>query len=343
MGCATGTEEQGITYSIPLFDMNTTAQVPASVDAYYSRRLLLRVMAANLHGMFAMQKEIPANSGTKTIRFRRYTPLSPATTPLVQGQNPAGDTLANTDITGEVQTYGNYVPLAAEVMWMTVNTELTEISDLLVDNAEESLDIITREVLNSGTVDYYGGNATDRGSIDSNDKVSETLLKEIALDMKNAKAKKLKRFASTNSDVDTQNMRETYVGITSPEVVEDLRGLTGWIDREKYPHTSSLDLMPEEVGKFGDFRFVETVNAKKWPGAGSGGTNVYSIVFLGQEAYGQVKITGQSLRSHIKPVGSAGAGDPLDRFGTMGWSSTFLAMRLNENFMARAEVATTLG
>lgn len=323
--------------------MNTTAQIRASVDAFYSRKLLLRLMAANLHGLFAQQRDIPQHSGTKVIRFRRYDSLLPATTPLVQGQNPAGAIVSSTDISVEIQTYGNYIPVAEEVDWMTVNGELTELSEMLEDNAAETLDLLTREVLNSGTNVYYGGNATTRATVDSTDKVDTALLIEIALDLKNAKAKKLKRFASTNDDVDTLNMRETYVGIVAPEVTEDLRGLTGWIDREKYPHSNTLELMPEEVGKWGDFRFVETVNAKKFEGEGASGINVYSMIFLGQEAYGQSRITGKGIQMVMNPIGSAGAADALHRFGTMGWKSTFAAIRLNESWMARAEVATTYG
>lgn len=318
--------------------MNTTTQIPASVDAYYDRKLLLRVYAANLHGMFAQMRPIVRNGGTGTIRFRRYTNLVPATTPLTEGQNPAGTLVSVTDLTATVLEYGNYIPLSSTVEWMTVNGELTELSDMLDENAVETLDILSRDVLNAGTSVFYGGNATLRSNVDSTDLIDVASLRLAQLYLKNNNAKKITRFASTNNDVDTQNLRECYVAIVHPDITETLRTLTGWIDREKYAH--NIEVMPEEVGKLGDIRFIETTNAKVFAGEGASGIDVYSTLVLAREAYGRSYITGETTEMIIKPVGSAGAADPLNRFGTMGWYSTFITKRLNEQFMTRVEHAS---
>ena len=49
----------------------------------------------------------------------------------------------------------------------------------------------------------------------------------------------------------------------------------------------------------------------------------------------------QSLKQIFKPLGSAGAADPLEQRQTVAWKATFVAYRLNENFMYRYEHAVT--
>ncbi len=96
-----------------------------------------------------------------------------------------------------------------------------------------------------------------------------------------------------------------------------------------------------EVGSFDEIRFVETTNGKVFTGAGSGSVDVHADVILAQQAYGISRITGQTLRQIFKPLGSAGAADPLEQRQTIGWKSTFVTMRLNENFIYRYEHAVS--
>jgi len=49
----------------------------------------------------------------------------------------------------------------------------------------------------------------------------------------------------------------------------------------------------------------------------------------------------EALRQIFKPLGSAGSADPLEQRQTVGWKATFVAYRLNENFMQRYEHAVT--
>ena len=72
-------------------------------------------------------------------------------------------------------------------------------------------------------------------------------------------------------------------------------------------------------------------------GAGKDGRDVYSTLFIGQNAYGVTNITGGGLETIIKQKGSAGTGDPLDQRSTVGWKATQTAEILSPEFMVRVE------
>lgn len=76
-----------------------------------------------------------------------------------------------------------------------------------------------------------------------------------------------------------------------------------------------------------------------YPGeAGAKGRDVYSVLFLGKNAYGTTEVEGGGLQNIVKQLGSAGTGDPLNQRATSGWKATKTAEILTEEFMVRNEV-----
>ncbi len=81
-----------------------------------------------------------------------------------------------------------------------------------------------------------------------------------------------------------------------------------------------------------------TVDSMIYPsGAGKDGRDIYSTLFIGQNAYGVTNINGGGLETIIKQKGSAGTGDPLDQRSTVGWKATQTAEILSPEFMVRVE------
>ncbi len=82
-----------------------------------------------------------------------------------------------------------------------------------------------------------------------------------------------------------------------------------------------------------------TKGKKVYPGeAGAKGRDVYSVLFLGKNAYGTTEVEGGGLQNIVKQLGSAGTGDPLNQRATSGWKATKTAEILTEEFMVRNEV-----
>lgn len=79
-----------------------------------------------------------------------------------------------------------------------------------------------------------------------------------------------------------------------------------------------------------------------YPGeAGAEGRDVYSTLIFGANAYGVTEIEGLGLEHIYKPLGSAGAADPLNLKATCGWKASKTAVRLVEEYMVRIESTST--
>ena len=95
------------------------------------------------------------------------------------------------------------------------------------------------------------------------------------------------------------------------------------------------------IGDVAGVRIITSTNARVFSSAGLSGADVYATMILGQEYYGISEFGAMSARTYIKPVGSAGAKDPLDQYGSVGWKASVAAARLNEAFAVRIEHSTS--
>jgi N4-gp56 family major capsid protein len=305
---------------------------------FYDRTLLYRAVAYFVHTKFAQVRDIPRNGGTNTIKFRRYGNLSAATTALTEGVTPTGSTGSVTDITASVSQYGDYITITDVVDYESKDPVLTEYAEILGDQAGDTLDQLTRDVLAAGTVVTYVGQVS-RGAITTSNLITATEVRKAVRTLKNAKARRITRMINSSTGVATEPVAPSYVGICHPNTTYDLQDETGWTPVEKYANTTTL--MENEVGKLHEVRFIETTNAKVFAGAGSGAIDVYATIILGMDAYGITRIAGEALRNIVKPLGSAGTADPLDQRATSGWKAVFVAKILNDNFMVRLEHAVS--
>lgn len=319
--------------------MNDRSVITKENTEFYSRVLLYRAVPLFLHTKFAQVRDIPRNGGTNVIKFRRYGSLSAATTALTEGVTPAGKTLSITDITATVSQYGDFVQMTDRVSYETKDPILTETAEILGEQAGDTLDQLCRDVLAAGTVVDYESTATARNQVTAAMKLTGTGVRTAVRTLKNAKARKVTRMINASTGVATEPVNAAYIGIVHPNTTFDLKSDSLFVPVEKY--SSSMTVMEGEVGKIDEVRFIETTNAKVFTGAGSGGADVYATLIMGMDAYGITRISGESLRNIVKPLGSAGSADPLDQRTTSGWKSTFVAKILNDAFMVRIEHGVT--
>lgn len=75
-----------------------------------------------------------------------------------------------------------------------------------------------------------------------------------------------------------------------------------------------------------------------YPGEGGAeGCAVFSVMVVAENAYATTNIEGGGLEHIYKPLGSAGAADPLNQRASAGWKATKAAERLVEEYMLRVE------
>lgn len=316
----------------------TRAQIPAEVNNFYSRTLLMRAVPLFIHTKFGQVRDVPQNAGSSTIKFRRYGNLAAATTPLTEGVTPAGSQMSVTDITATVAQYGDFTTYSDVVSYESQDATLTEFAEVLGDQAGDTLDQLARDVLAAATTVTYVGQS-DRVSITSSNLITATEVRKMVRTLKNNKARRVTRMVAASTGIATEPVAQAYIGIVSPDTTFDLQDETGWVPVEKY--SSAMTIMEGEVGKIGDVRFVETPNAKVFAGAGASSIDVHSTVIMGMEAYGVSRISGAALQNIVKPLGSGGTDDPLNQRGTTGWKGTFVAKILNDDFLGRIEHAVS--
>lgn len=317
----------------------TTTQIPAEVNNFYDRTLLFRAVPLFVHTRWAQVRDIPRKAGTTTIKFRKYGNLTAATTALTEGTTPTGSQLSVTDITATVLQYGDFIQITDVLDYQSQDPVLMEAAEILGDQMGDTLDQLTRDVLNAGTNVYYAGGRVSRVTVAAGDLITDTLIKKVVRVLKNNKARRMTKMVNATTGYGTTPLNASYISICHPNTTYDLKGITGWTSVEKYASTAGI--MDGEVGKLDEVRFVETPNAKIFTGAGAAGIDVYSTLVFGSDAYGTTRISGEAMKNIIKPLGSAGSADPLDQRATSGWKATFVAKILDNAFITRIEHAVS--
>lgn len=242
-----------ILVNLKLFDntqVTTQASLSDEMKVFYSDYLIDNAVPNLVHDQFGQKHPIPKGRG-KTIEFRKYAPLPKALTPLQEGVTPSGNSLTVSTITATVAQYGDYIELSDILLLTAIDNNLLHATKLLGNQAGETLDTITREVLNSGTnIQYAEGQVIARyqlvgGESSGNHYFTVECVRRAVRTLKNNKAKKINGY---------------YVGIIHPDVAYDLMGDDDWVSASEY--AGSTQIFEGEIGKIHGVRFVETTEAK---------------------------------------------------------------------------------
>lgn len=316
----------------------TVTQVPHGINNFYDRTMLKAAKPLLLHTKWAQVRDLPMKM-TNVIKFRRYALLAVNTTALTEGVTPSGKQLSVTNVTATVAQYGDFVTLTDFLELTTLDPVLTEMADVLGQQAGNSLDQLCRDVIVVGTTVQYASTATTTATVTAAMKITQAEVREAVRTLQGNDAAKMTRMVNPSTGFNTSPINASYIGIISENTLFDLKDEPGFTHVEEY--ASQKDVMEGEVGKMDDVRFVMTTNAKVESGLGAGSIDVHNTMIIAQNFYAISRISGAALKNIVKPLGSAGSADPLDQRSTSGWKATFVAVILNENFGLRLEHAVS--
>jgi N4-gp56 family major capsid protein len=291
-----------------------------------------------LFDRFASVKFVNAlHSGVKEAFAFRYRNLVPATTPLQEGVLPTGSTVHREKVRWTFNQYGDYMPYTDVFDIFDVDKVTGEFLKVLSNQAAETNDVIIRDIISAGNRVIYAGGNTTRTDLQADGTAPLIAKKDIelaVLNLKNAKAKKFKKIITGSTNIGTLPIRDAYVGITHPNVINDLKDIEGWIPVEKYAYDKAL--LPNEVGSFGEVRFIEDTNALRVESTGE--NTVYVTLIFGQDAYAAVTPRGEGGTKTIhKPVTSGGVENALNQRGSIGWKMFAGAKILDQLHLIRIE------
>ncbi|MGN7457888.1 N4-gp56 family major capsid protein [Paenibacillus pasadenensis] len=297
---------------------------------YYQDAMLERLTPELQYAKFGEKKNIPKNKGA-TTQFRRLNSLAVSTTALTEGVTPDGVDLNITQITATVQEYGAWTKLSNFIMMTGYDPMMTETSELMGENAGESIDTIYRDVLAAGSNVVYANGKSARNTLLATDKISAMDILRVRRTMKRNKVKKVKLPSGGMG----------WLAFIHTDVATDLMTTQEWKDQNTYVNTKNRE--EGILGTMYGIYFLEVDNGVKFAGAGSGGADVFGTIFVGRAAYAGPDIEGSSKPDIIvHPPGSGGVSDPLNQFATCAWKCAFTVVRLNELCIVRYESGATV-
>lgn len=188
-------------------------------------------------------------------------------------------------------------------------------------NARQTIDEYVGRKLASGTNVLYAGSGNAlRTHLTSSDVVTGTLLRRAVQTMK--------------GDNIPQFGDGKYHSIVNPAVVFDIEedsDIGGWLAAHTYG-SNQTPLLTGELGQYAGVRFVESSNARVFAAGAGDGSDVYSTVILGPEAYAFGDWG--SVTSHVVLPG--GHGDELAQNMSVGWKGRFGAFVIGEGTNANS-------
>lgn len=195
------------------------------------------------NGTFRQTVEKPSISGVWRRCPKQWRPLT-------EGVTPRGNDLTWSTIESTLQQYGDYITISDVLQTTGIDSNLIEAGEILARQAGETLDAITREVLNSGTNVQYANGQLARyllsgGKSSGNDYLTVDTIKQAVRTLKRNNAKRINNY---------------YVAIIHPDVAYDLMEDPKWENVKTY--SDPEDMYNGEIGRLYGVRFVETSEAK---------------------------------------------------------------------------------
>lgn len=304
-------------------------ELTAEQHTYYQDAMLERLIPELFYMNYGEKKNIPKNKGAKT-NWRRLNSLAVSTTALTEGVTPDGVDLSITAVNATVSEYGNWTKISEFLNLTGFDPVLTEVSELMGENAGESIDTLIRDVIAAGTNVVYANSKASRVTVAAADKITALDILKVRRTLKRSKVKKIKLPDGSMG----------WLAFIHTDVATDLMQTQEWKEQNTYVNTKNRE--EGMLGKMYGIYFLEVDNGVKFSGAGASGADVFGTLFVGRGAYGVPDIQGSSKPEIIvHKAGSGGVSDPLNQFNTVAWKCAFATARLNELCIVRYESSAT--
>lgn len=314
----------------------TTGTLSPELRTFYDRNLLSRLLPRLVWALWGQTKSMPSKEG-QTVNFRRFASLAAATTPLSEGVTPGGNSLTVAEFTATPAQHGDFIEVSDYLDFTAPDPVFLEATDLLGEQAGDTIDQLTRNVLLAGTSVQYAAGRADRGSIQAGDILDDDEIFKVVRTMQENKVDPINQILNASTGVGTQPIAGGYVAIISPAVLYSLKTQSNTRFVPVHEYGSRDNLLPHEVGALDEVRFVLSNNPTVYAGEGTGPIDVHATLVMGANFYGV--IMPQGVTTIVKPFGSAGTADPLDQRQTVGWKMLYTAVILQQLAGVRIEHA----
>ena len=339
--------------------MQTYSLVPSRNLIMAEREMLKHAMPIKVLSTFGSQKQVPQNK-TDTVVFRRALPIdagsngAPNITTsnylLQEGVTPGARTIAYQDVQVTLQQYGVLMKISSKAEAMYEDDIPGDMVKLVGEHMASIEELISYGVVRGGTNVVYA-NGTARASV--NTAITLNKLRQAARQLEAAHAQFVTEKLGASVNFATAAIEPGYLVFIHTDMEADFRNLTNFTPCARYGQQKPVH--EREIGAIERFRVITSPYFKPFlQGGGSitagtflsnGGTagttaDVYPIMVVAQEAWGQVALKGMgAIQPIYLPAKQITHANPMGQFGYVGANFYKNAVRLNENWMVRVESA----
>lgn len=317
---------------------NTYGDIGDRTAAYAVRDFLARAIPVQCLEQFGQTQALPSNS-TKTLKFRRFNALNNTPIPLVEGVAPTGTPLTTTDVTLTLTQYAGVVELTDVIMDTHEDPVLQQAIEVLGEQAGQVAENIRYAALKACSNVFYNTGVTGRSSITSSNTLDANLQAKVVKALKRQNAKPITKALGGTVKYGMVPVQRGYIAICHPDLEESIRTGLGstFTSAELY---GTMTPYENEIGKSKDVRYLLSTMAAPYIAAGSGGIDVYPILYIGADAFATCALRGayaaEMFVANPRPIPGL---DPVAQKGSAGWKTMQGCVILNDLFMAVAEVA----
>jgi N4-gp56 family major capsid protein len=321
--------------------------------------ILKHAIPVEVLGITGMNNQMPKNSSPVTI-FRRWLPPGgidnrwintsnvdtyASSRETVEGQTPNAGTMTAIDITVTLKQYA----VLYAVTDKTVDLYEDDVPAAMKAQTGETMGLIREMVrygeLKAATNVFYAGGSS-RSTVSQT--LSLNMLRKVTRGLLNNHAKRISKVLSSSGSYGTQSVEAGYLVFCSSDMESAIRDLPGYKNVTDYGSKQMVN--ENEIGSVERYRFILSPELVGYANAGAavgatglystGGANVdvYPVIVVGEDAWGQVALRGAaSMDVTWQAPGQKDKSDPLGQRGYIGAKAYHAAVILNQGFMALVE------
>ena len=313
-----GTLVNAMPYYVNAYTGETTPFTPGSDDlgpldkTFYETDMLDNTRDQMIYGQLGQKQTLPANHGT-SIEWTRWQTLG-RIGKLKEAVIPTGKKMGIVAITVSLAQYGDYVTISDLSKKHGVHPiVLGAEEELSASYALTQEELIRNTLIGCTNVLFADAmNGASYVSTPSTEAALQTALASYTCNVTgNVLAKAATQLKKTAKMMKYQG--QYYLAVVHPDVAEDLRRDSAWIEAHKY--MAAEEIFNGEIGRMHGIRFVESNLAPVIKSEGQSYATFKTLVFA-KDAFAVVDPEGGNMQMIIKDENEIGG--PLNQFGTVG-------------------------
>lgn len=330
-------------------------------DTEVEYKLLKGVETIQALGKFGVMKEHPRNK-TDTITFSRLNPFNMSSTTgapqivaqdfiYAEGATPDINTISYTDVTCTLNEYDVLFKYSNKTALMHEHKIPDDMIALTARTMAEVAELVAYGQFKAGTSVVYANGSTRAGL---NQPISLNVLRQAVRAMDVNRATEVTTMIGSGPNFGTGTAPGGYICFVSSDGAADARDLDHFVPCEAYG-TARKKIHPKEIGACEEFTFIKSPLFTAWLASGdtydgtmysaaAAANDVYPMIVMGADAWGHVSLKGRGYTG-IRPVhvpwDQASHYNPARKFGFVGATFDYNAVRLNEFWMQRIEACVS--